>query len=96
MGILKINLNEPRTLKITSSGGDKSDLRGAQGTLHLQLVPPLILDIQPPPSSKDQVVWEGKSYSHEKGKPGFYRIEGSFIRPDASSKVRPQTKPLSP
>ncbi len=96
IGLLEINLSKPRMLKITSAGENRTNLREAQGTLTLQLIAPLQLEIKPPPSLGDRVIWRGQLHAHEPGKPGIYRFADALSKSAADSNERPQTAPLSP
>ena len=96
IGLLEINLSQPRMLKINSAGKDLTNLREAQGTLTLQLRPPLLLEIKPPAAPEDSVIWEGQAHAHEPNHPGIYRLADAVSKPAADSSERPQTAPLSP
>ena len=96
MGLLEINLSQPRMLKINSAGKDLTNLREAQGTLTLQLRPPLLLEIKPPAAPEDSVIWKGQAHTPEPNHPGIYRLADAVSKPAADSSERPQTAPLSP
>ena len=96
MGLLEISLSQPRMLKINSAGKDLTNLREAQGTLTLQLQPPLLLEIKPPAAPEDSVIWKGQAHTHEPNHPGIYRLADAVSKPAADSSERPQTAPLSP
>ncbi|MEC9453316.1 MAG: helix-turn-helix transcriptional regulator [Cyanobacteriota bacterium] len=96
MGLLEINLSQPRMLKIKSAGKDLTNLREAQGTLTLQLRPPLLLEIKPPAAPEDSVIWKGQAHTPEPNHPGIYRLADAVSKPAADSSERPQTAPLSP
>ena len=96
IGLLEINLSQPRMLKINSAGKDLTNLREAQGTLTLQLRPPLLLEIKPPAAPEDSVIWKGQAHTHEPNHPGIYRLADAVSKPAADSSERPQTAPLSP
>ena len=71
-GLLVLNLKEPRTVKIKSGGGDRSNLINTQGELILQLQQPVQLIIQPPPNQGDQLTWNGNLI--KSAKPGVYNF----------------------
>jgi len=81
-GLLELRLSRPSSIRLSSAGGDRSALTGAQGNLTLQLLAPLSLTIQPPPAEGDQVLWNGVNVAVQTGQPGRYRL--------------PQTAPRSP
>ena len=95
-GLLEVNLSEPRMLKITRAGGNRTNLREVKGALTLQLIMPLQLEITPPPALGDRVVWNGQPHAHEPRSPGIYRFADALSKPAADSNERPQTAPLSP
>ncbi len=82
LGVLEINLNQPRQISLSSEGGDRTNLQGATGTVTLQLLPPVDLSINPPPGEADSVNWNGQALSAQTNQPGSYRL--------------PQTAALSP
>ena len=96
IGLLEINLSQPRMLKINSAGKDLTNLREAQGTLTLQLRPPLLLEIKPPAAPEDSVICKGQAHTPEPNHPGIYRLADAVSKPAADSSERPQTAPLSP
>ena len=96
IGLLEINLSQPRMLKINSAGKDLTNLREAQGTLTLQLLPPLLLEIKPPAAPEDSVILKGQAHTHEPNRPGIYRLADAINKPAADSSERPQAAPLSP
>ena len=81
-GVLEININQPRQISLSSEGGDRTNLQGATGTVTLQLLPPVVLSINPPPGEADSVNWNGQALSPKTNQPGSYRL--------------PQTAALSP
>lgn len=82
IGLLRLNLSQPSTIRLTSAGGDRSELSGSQGRLTLQLQAPVNLSVAPPPEETDQVLWDGEPQQSIEGTPGVYRL--------------PQAAPLSP
>ncbi len=74
-GVLKIILKTPRRLIITPSGDEQTSLVGVKGTLSMRIIPPFVLEIIPPPLIEDKVTWQGKTFSPQEGRPGFYVIE---------------------
>lgn len=82
IGLLQLNLSQPSAIRLSSAGGDRSELNGSQGQLTLQLQPPVSLTLQPPPLEEDQVLWNGQPQRATAGQPGRYRL--------------PQASPLPP
>lgn len=82
LGLLQLNLSQPSAIDITSEGGDRTALRGSQGSLALQLLAPINLTVTPPLKTEDQVLWNGKPQTPLDGQPGRYRL--------------PQSEPRSP
>ena len=82
LGLLQLTLSRPSAIEINSEGGDRTALKGSQGTLTLQLLAPITLTVSPPLEDGDQVLWNGQPQPPVEGKPGSYRL--------------PQTDPRSP
>ena len=78
-GVLEVTLQQPSTLTLSSEGGDRSSLKGATGTLTLQLLPPLQLNIQPAPAAGD-VRWDGLPQKALNNQPGIYRLDQTSAR----------------
>lgn len=78
-GVLEVTLNQPSTLTLISEGGDRSSLKGATGTLTLQLLPPLQLSVQPAPAAGD-VRWDGLPQKALNNQPGIYRLDQTSAR----------------
>ena len=74
LGVLEINLNQPRQIMLSSEGGDRTNLQGATGTMTLQLLPPAELSITPPPDEADSVRWKGQTLTPKTNKPGSYHL----------------------
>ena len=72
-GTLELNLPQASTLNLSSDGGERSSLKGAQGELVLQLQPPLQLSVTPAPPA-DAVRWNGAPLQAINGQPGRYRL----------------------
>ena len=73
-GVLEIKLNQPRLINLSSESGDQTNLQGSTGTVTLLLVPPLNLQIQPPPSETDSVRWNGRDLAAKTNQPGVFDI----------------------
>ena len=73
-GVLEINLNQPRKIRLSSEGGDRTNLQGATGTVTLQLLPPVELSITPPPGESDSVRWNGQALTPKTNQPGSYHL----------------------
>ena len=78
-GVLEVTLKQPSTLTLSSEGGDRSSLKGATGTLTLQLLPPLQLSVQPAPTAGD-VRWDGLPQEALANRPGIYRLDQTSAR----------------
>ena len=78
-GVLEVTLQQPSTLTLSSEGGDRSALKGATGTLTLQLLPPLQLNVQPAPAEGD-VRWDGIPQKAMNKQPGIYRLDQTSAR----------------
>ena len=78
-GVLEVNLTQPSTLTLNSEGGDRSSLKGATGTLTLQLLPPLQLTVQPAPA-EGGVRWDGIPQQALNNRPGVYRLDQTSAR----------------
>ena len=78
-GVLEVTLQQPSTLTLSSEGGDRSALKGATGTLTLQLLPPLQLNVQPAPAEGD-VRWDGIPQKAMNNQPGNYRLDQTSAR----------------
>ena len=78
-GVLEVTLQKPSTLTLSSEGGDRSSLKGATGTLTLQLLPPLQLNVQPAPAEGD-VRWDGIPQKAMNKQPGIYRLDQTSAR----------------
>nr|WP_115019905.1 helix-turn-helix transcriptional regulator [Synechococcus sp. UW140] len=80
LGLLQLNLSQPSTIRLSSAGGDRSELQGSQGQLTLQLLAPISLNLQPPPQAEDQVLWNGQPQKPMSDQPGRYRLPQSDPR----------------
>jgi hypothetical protein len=81
-GVLELNLSQASAISLSSDGGPRSELRGAQGQLVLQLQPPLQLTITPAPAAATEVRWNGQPLGAIAGQPGRYRLpQPSLPRP---------------
>ena len=78
-GVLEVTLQQPSTVTLSSEGGDRSALRGATGTLTLQLLPPLELRVQPAPA-EGAVRWNGQPQRSAQNQPGTYRLDQTSAR----------------
>ena len=72
-GMLELNLSRPSTISLSSEGGQRSKLLGAQGELNMQLQPPLQLTITPAPAPAE-VLWKGQPLPPQPGQPGHYTL----------------------
>ena len=78
-GVLEVTLTQPSTLTLSSEGGDRSSLKGATGTLTLQLLPPVELRVQPAPALGG-VRWDGVPLNAMNNQPGVYRLDQTSAR----------------
>ena len=78
-GVLEVTLTQPSTLTLSSEGGDRSSLKGATGTLTLQLLPPLELRVHPAPAVGG-VRWDGVPLNAMNNQPGVYRLDQTSAR----------------
>ncbi len=72
-GVLRLNLSRPSSVALSSDGGPRTNLQGAQGELVLTLQPPLQLSITPAPAAAE-VLWNNQPLSALAGQPGRYRL----------------------
>lgn len=73
-GLLQLNLSQPSQVVLSSpAGGARTDLRGAQGALALELRTPLQLTITPAPAAT-AVSWNGMPLQAVPRQPGRYRL----------------------
>lgn len=73
-GLLQLNLSQPSQVVLSSpAGGVRTDLRGAQGSLALELRTPLQLTITPAPAAT-AVRWNGMALPSVPRQPGRYRL----------------------
>jgi hypothetical protein len=73
-GLLQLNLSQPSQVVLSSpAGGVRTDLRGAQGALALELRTPLQLTITPAPAAT-AVRWNGMPLPAVSRQPGRYRL----------------------
>lgn len=78
-GLLQLNLSQPSRISLSSPGETRTDLRGTQGTLALELRPPLQLTITPAPApagdqAPEAVLWNGLPLTPLPRQPGRYRL----------------------
>ena len=78
-GVLEVTLQQPSTLTLSSEGGDRSALKGATGTLTLQLMPPFQLSVNPAPAD-GSVRWDGIPQKALNNQPGVYRLDQTAAR----------------
>ncbi len=74
MGILQIILIKPKGIIINSEGGDRTNLQITKGSLTLQLMPPVSLEIKPKLEPNDQILWNGKSLPKGAELQGIYTL----------------------
>ena len=72
--LLQLNLSKSSNLKIKDGDGYENNLEEVKGKVELYLQPKFALEIQPPPTPADQIIWDGKSIKSYKTKEGSYLI----------------------
>ena len=81
-GVLRLRLDQPTRLQLSSDSGEGTQLQGAQGSLVLQLLPPLQLQLTPPPLvGSGDVRWNEQPLEAEAGRPGVYRVPPAAALP---------------
>ncbi len=93
---LELKLDNQSELSIESRGEQMVYLDKVSGNLRFKLVKPFIVNIQPPPKTIDQVLWEGREYLPNDIKNGTYIFNDELNKPTAPSIDRPQNVPRSP
>ena len=83
-GVLQLNLSQASSISLSSEGGGRSQLKGAQGELVLQLRPPLQLAITPAPKA-GEVSWNGQPLAAVAKRPGLFRLP----QPEPAQPQRP-------
>ena len=72
-GLLELNLSRASAISLRSDSGQRSELKGAQGQLSLQLQPPLTLSVTPAPQP-GEVLWQGKPLPPQPGQPSRFEL----------------------
>jgi cytoskeletal protein RodZ len=72
-GVLELNLSQASAVQLQSTTGERSQLKGAQGQLVLQLEPPLSLRVTPAPKT-GEVLWNGTPLAPAGQAAGLYRL----------------------
>ncbi|MCT0209897.1 MAG: transcriptional regulator [Cyanobium sp.] len=94
-GVLRLRLDQPTSLQLSSESGEGTRLQGARGSLVLQMQPPLQVQLTPPPAAGSGAVrWNEQPLEAEAGRPGGYRVppaaaRGSAAAPAALPSVAP-------
>ncbi|WP_320674830.1 helix-turn-helix domain-containing protein [Prochlorococcus sp. MIT 1341] len=94
-GLLVINLTKARSISLRSSGGSKLELKEVIGKISLRIVPPLLIEINPPLPSTESIYWNGKKYSSDIRTPGVYRLPNDSDSFKTDSFDLPQKEPRS-
>ena len=81
VGVLKINVLRPRSLKIRSSSDTEITIDGLKGKITLKLKTPVLLDIQPPLLKEDSIIWNDKTIEYIPESPGSYSIDYTGTNP---------------
>lgn len=88
-GVLELNLSQASTVQLQSETGQRSQLKGAQGLLVLQLEPPLSLRVNPGPKA-GEVLWNGTPLAPAAQQPGVYRLpQPSTLSADGAAPAPP-------
>ncbi len=94
---LIINLINPSKLTVKElKGGYQANLSRVSGEIKLNITPPVVITVNPPPTSKDSITWKGSRYIPSSNDEGVYRLDENFNKEAASSKLLPQKIPRSP
>ena len=88
-GVLRLNLSQASSITLSSEGGGRSQLKGTQGELVLQLRPPLQLAITPAPKAAE-VSWNGEPLLQLAKQPGVFRLPQPAPEPAAAAPAAPQ------
>jgi hypothetical protein len=72
VGVLRLTLSQASRVRLSSEGGQRTDLQAASGELVLQLRPPLRLQVEPPPPA-GAVSWNGTALQALAKQPGSYQ-----------------------
>jgi transcriptional regulator with XRE-family HTH domain len=94
-GVLQLKLSRPSRVALSSDGGPRTNLEGAQGELVMTLQPPLQLSITPAPAAAE-VLWNSQPLSALAGQPGRYRLPQPEVRPKAAPSPQPEAQAQAP
>ncbi|WP_320668035.1 helix-turn-helix domain-containing protein [Prochlorococcus sp. MIT 1307] len=93
---LELEISNPSKVSIKSGGRHQSDFKKVRGKLKLKLLEPVIVNIQPPLTKEDKIIWRGKNYIDFKPRNSSYRFTQESNNPIAPSNDRPDKIPRSP
>ncbi len=94
-GDLVMKLINSKSVKLRSSDGSTLNLNSASGTISLTLLPPILIEINPPLSFGETLLWNGKRYLSESNQPGLYRLPNGSTNSTKNLLERPQNDPRS-
>ncbi len=72
--LLELNLNKESKVSIKSGRDYQTTINKVKGYLNLRLLSPVEIQIQPPPSKKDLIKWNGKNYAPLDEENGLYKL----------------------
>ena len=73
-GWLEIKLNKFNRLSIESHNGYKTNIDNANGSIRLEMSPPILIKAEPALTNLDLVIWREKPYLIKPNNKGIYRI----------------------
>ncbi len=74
-GVLKLILNNPKSILITEKGIEKVNLKSSLGNLSITLLKPIIIEISPPLEKGEGILWNQNRISPIKEKEGIYKLD---------------------
>lgn len=96
-GVLRLRLDQPTRLQLSSESGEGTQLQGARGSLVLQMQPPLQLQLTPPPAAGSGAVrWNEQPLEAEAGRPGVYRVPPAAARGSSAAPAPAAPDSLAP
>ncbi len=95
-GNMKLEVLNSHLIKLRSAGGADFSFTISSGKLSLNLIPPVFLEINPPLTSEESVIWNGVTQFTEVNETGIYRFPKSVNKSNMERFDLPQEAPLSP
>ena len=75
IGLLELNLSQNSELSITSGNGHQANMSNVKDNLKLKLFSPVIVKINPPPTTNDLIIWKGENYLIGNPDDGVYKFD---------------------